>query len=74
MGRARGLKRRSWGTAWLQFPKSIGVVIFALCCGWRVGSANAERGSPSDGCSEAVLVLGAMLKQLSRHAVCERSN
>ena len=39
-----------------------------------VGSENAERGSPTDDCSEAEWVLGAMLKQLSRHAVCERSN
>ena len=66
MGLARGLKRRSWGTAWLQFPKSIGVVILQ-CCGWRVGSENAERGSPSEDCSESELVLIAM----SRHAVCE---
>ena len=35
--------------------------------GWRVGS---ERGSPSDGCSEAVLVLGAMLNSLG--TLCAR--
>ena len=38
MGLARGLKRRSWGTAWLQFPKSIGVVMVQcdVQCGWPV--------------------------------------
>ena len=42
--------------------------------GEGVGSENAEKGSPTDSYSEAELVLGLILKQLSRHAyvVCER--
>ena len=44
----------------------MGVVIVCYVSqrgGWRVGS---ERGSPSDGCSEAVLVLIAMFKRCVR--------